>query len=69
MSNRVVTLKLSVTVPSTVTDREIVDAINGALDEPPCDWQDWMVGAVTVTRQRNPNKPTDGGHEGGGSGG
>ena len=45
---RVVRLCLDVTVPKGTSDEEVETAINNALNEPPCDWEDWMVGSAYV---------------------
>lgn len=45
---RRITIKLTVDVPVTTGENEVETAINGALDEPPCDWGDWVVGAATI---------------------
>ena len=49
MTKRVYTLSLTVTAPTTTGERDIANAVNAALDEPPCDWGEWMVGAAMVT--------------------
>lgn len=41
-------LVLYVTTPATIGEAEVTNAINAALDEPPCDWGDWFVDGVTV---------------------
>ena len=46
---RTITLQVSVTVPTTVGESEVERAINAALDEPPCDWGTWTVGAAVIT--------------------
>lgn len=45
---KTVRLALEVTVPEETPDQDVVDSINRALDEPPCDWAEWIVGAVTI---------------------
>ena len=45
---RVVRMWIDVTVPITTTDENVEESINAALDEPPCDWGDWVVGAARV---------------------
>lgn len=52
MRKREMTLTLTVTVPATVGESEVEQAINRALDEgqETCnDWGKWLVGAVTIT--------------------
>lgn len=44
------TLEIRVTVPAIVSENEVGRAINAALDEPPCDWGDWTVGAAVITK-------------------
>jgi hypothetical protein len=44
------TLELKVRAPTTTGESDITDGINGALDEPPCDWGEWVVGTAEVTR-------------------
>ncbi len=46
---RRMTLSLTVDVPVTTGENEVETAINAALDEPPCDWGTWFVGAVEIT--------------------
>lgn len=48
MKKRTITLQLTVTAPATVSENEISNAINAALDEPYCDWGDWLVGAAVI---------------------
>jgi hypothetical protein len=45
---RRITLTLIVDVPATTGENEVETAINAALDEPPCDWGEWIVGAATI---------------------
>lgn len=45
---RTIRLKLYVTVPPETSECMVEDAINKALDEPPCDWGDWTVSYVEV---------------------
>lgn len=52
MMYRTLTLTIEVTAPATVGENEISAAINAALDEPPCDWDDWEVGAAIITAIR-----------------
>lgn len=47
---RTITLELQVTVPATTGESEVERAVNAALDEPPCDWGDWTVGEVVITK-------------------
>lgn len=54
MSTRTMKFEIEVTVPATTGENEVSTAINAALDEPPCDWGDWEVGAaIIVTVRRN----------------
>ena len=46
---RTMTLQIEVTVPAQVSENDVTGAINGALDEPPCNWDDWIVGAAIIT--------------------
>lgn len=46
---REITLEITVTVPATTGESEVQLAINDALNEPPCDWGDWVVGLATIT--------------------
>lgn len=47
---RQITIGVIVTVQATVGENEVEQAINQALDEPPCDWGDWEVRqAVIIT--------------------
>lgn len=46
---KVVTLTIDVTVPATTGENEIEEALNAALDEPPCDWEEWTVGRLKIT--------------------
>lgn len=46
---REITLQVSVTVPIGVGENDVETAINSALDEPPCEWEDWIVGAAIIT--------------------
>lgn len=48
---KTVTLTLAVTVPVTTGDSEVERAVNAALDEPPCDWGDWQVGAAVISEE------------------
>ena len=48
MMMRVIALHITVTVPATVGESEVENAINAALDEPPCDWGDWTVDGATI---------------------
>jgi len=52
MAIRTYLITIEVSAPHTTTEAEISNAINAALDEPPCDWQDWTVGAANVTGVR-----------------
>ena len=49
---RQITLQLTVEVPATVGESEVENAINAALDEPPCDWDDWTVSGVSIVGVR-----------------
>jgi len=48
---RVVRVSIDVTVPLTTTDENVEESINAALDEPPCDWDDWLVGAARAAQK------------------
>lgn len=48
MRKRIITLEIEVEVPATTGESEVEQAINAALDEPPCEWEDWKVGPATV---------------------
>ena len=50
MRTRTITLQIEVEVPAVVGENEVSNAINAALEEPPCDWGDWTVGAAVITR-------------------
>ena len=50
MMTREITLELTVTVPAVVGESEVERAINSVLDEPPCDWGNWTVGAALITK-------------------
>lgn len=45
---RVIVLQVEITVPVTVGESEVERELNAALDEPPCDWGNWTVGAVSI---------------------
>lgn len=45
---RTMTLQVMVTVPAITPESEVESAFNAALDEPPCDWGEWVVGAVSI---------------------
>jgi len=47
---RTMTFELQVTVPAATGESEVQNAINQALDEPPCDWGRWIVGAAVITK-------------------
>lgn len=47
---RRVTLELVVEADATVGENDIENAINAALDEPPCDWGDWTVTAAVIVK-------------------
>ncbi len=46
---RTIVFELRVTVPAGTGESEVETAINAALDEPPCEWEDWTVGAAIIT--------------------
>jgi hypothetical protein len=50
---RTITLEIQVTAPAATGEWEIERAINAALDEPPCEWGEWKVGAAVVTTAHN----------------
>jgi hypothetical protein len=43
------TVTIVVETPYEIKDISVANAINKALDEPPCDWGDWGVGIAEVT--------------------
>ena len=47
---RRMTLQIEVEVDARVGESEVGSAINAALDEPPCDWGDWTVGAAVIVK-------------------
>jgi hypothetical protein len=47
-NTRQITLAITVTVPLDTEGLAVENAINTALDEPPCDWGEWIVGAATI---------------------
>ena len=49
MKMRLYTLQLQVKAPIETGSNEIESAVNAALDEPPCDWEDWTLGYASVT--------------------
>ena len=46
---KVIVFELRVTVPKVTGESDVENAINAALDEPPCDWGIWTVGAACIT--------------------
>jgi hypothetical protein len=56
---RIITLQVSVTVPAEAGESEVESAINAALDEPPCYWGDWVVGAATIISVERGELPYD----------
>lgn len=44
-----VALALVVTVPDDVAVSTVTEAVNAALNEPPCDWGSWTVGEAVCT--------------------
>lgn len=48
MMFRKLTLQIEVLVPAVTTEADVSGAINAALDEPPCSWEDWEVGAAVI---------------------
>jgi hypothetical protein len=44
----IVNLRLSVEVPDGTSPDHVASRLNAMLDEPPCDWGDWLVGAVVL---------------------
>ena len=50
---RVITLEVEVEIPANIGESEVEAAINAALEEPPCEWGDWSVGAAVITKARN----------------
>jgi hypothetical protein len=52
------TLTLIVTTPYADKAEGVENAINAALDEPPCDWGKWVVGAaLVVLSEEQPGSP------------
>ncbi len=49
---RIMTLEIEVVVPAATSENEVAIALNQALDEPLCDWGDWEIGALRITRVR-----------------
>ena len=49
MKTRIITMTLKIEVPAATGENEVETAINAALDEPPCDWGEWTVGAAIIT--------------------
>lgn len=49
MKKRIIEVCIQVTVPAVVGESEVEREINAALDEPPCDWGEWEVGAALIT--------------------
>ena len=47
--SRILHFSLDVTVPLGVGESEVENAINAVLNEPPCDWETWTVGAAVIT--------------------
>jgi len=47
-AERLYTLQLVVRAPTTTSENEISNAVNEALDEPPCDWGNWTVSSAEV---------------------
>jgi hypothetical protein len=45
---RVMTFEVKVTVPPNTDESEVQSALDAALDEPPCDWNDWFVGGFNL---------------------
>jgi hypothetical protein len=45
---RLIKLEINVEVPDNTPDMAVLTAIDAALDEPPCDWGDWTVGAAAI---------------------
>ena len=53
------TLELTVTVPDDEpsTYGAVEESINAALNEPPCDWAGWFVGAATIVKTEHDIEP------------
>jgi hypothetical protein len=49
IAGREITLTITVTVPAATGENEVETAINAALDEPYCEWDNWTVGAAIIT--------------------
>jgi hypothetical protein len=48
-TSREITFTITVIVPAATGENEVSNAINAALEEPPCDWGVWTVGAALIT--------------------
>jgi hypothetical protein len=48
---KTVKLYLEVEVPKNTKPADVAEALNAALDEPPCEWGEWTVGAVLVDEE------------------
>lgn len=53
-NTRTIILQIEVKIPATVGESEVERAINAALDEPPCNWENWIVGAAIVIDAHKP---------------
>jgi len=47
---RTFTFQLEVTTDARVGESTVEEAINAALDEPPCEWGDWYVGIAKIVK-------------------
>jgi hypothetical protein len=45
------TLQIDIEAPTKYSGEDIAEAINAALDEPPCEWGDWTVGGARVVKR------------------
>jgi hypothetical protein len=52
---RPVTVAVTVHVPAATGDHTVTEALNKVLDEPPCHWAGWFVGAVRVISRGYPD--------------
>lgn len=56
MKTRIMTVEIQVEVPANVGESAVEQEINAALDEPPCDWEGWTVGAARITNVKASTK-------------
>lgn len=46
------TIQLTVIADAKTAESDVTASINQQLDEPPCDWGDWIVGAAEIVGVR-----------------